>query len=88
MDHRKQRFFDGFDRFQRLLFAMRAGDTVSASEASHVCGLSEDVCRTVFEGLVRVGLMTHEGGDRFVRKRPDLQPAQPIESDESGESGS
>jgi hypothetical protein len=62
---------EGFDRFQRLLLDMRAGDQVRASEASHVCGLSEEICRTVLEGLERAGLMIHAREDLFVRKTLD-----------------
>jgi hypothetical protein len=59
---------EGFDRFQRMLLEMRAGDQVRASEASHACGLSEDICRTVLEGLERAGLMRRSCDDLFVRK--------------------
>jgi hypothetical protein len=58
----------GFDRFQELLLAMRVGDEMSASDAARVTGLSPEVCRSVFDGLKRVGLMTHSGADRFVRR--------------------
>lgn len=57
----------GFDRFQ-LLLAMRVGDVMSASDAARVTGLSPEVCRSVLDGLQRVGLMTHSGADRFVRR--------------------
>jgi hypothetical protein len=80
MDNMKQSVQDGFDRFQRLLFAMQAGDELRPGDASLVCGLSEDVCRTVLEGLQRAGMMTHERGDRFVRKTLDLQAAQALGS--------
>jgi hypothetical protein len=63
---------EGFDRLQRLLLAMRAGDEMRASEAATVTGLSPDVCRTVFEGLERAGLMTHQRGDLFIRRSLDL----------------
>lgn len=59
---------DGFDRLQRLLLAMRAGDEVDCSEAARLSGLSPQICRTVFEGLTRAGLMSHESNDRFVRR--------------------
>src|SRR6266498_3712419 len=68
----KQNVNEGFDRLQRLLLAMRAGDELRASDASHVCGLSEDVCRTVLEGLERVGLMAHPGDDLFIRKTLEI----------------
>ena len=80
MDKMKESVQDGFDRFQRLLFAMRAGDELRPKDASHVCGLSEEVCRSVLEGLERAGMMTCERGDRFVRKTLDLQAAQAITS--------
>ena len=80
MDNTKQSVQDGFDRFQRLLFAMSAGDELRPCDASLVCGLSEDTCRTVLKGLERAGMMTHQRGDRFVRKTLDLQAAQAIGS--------
>jgi DNA-binding IclR family transcriptional regulator len=78
MNNTRQSVQDGFDRFQRLLFALHAGDELRASDASLVCGLSEDTCRTVLEGLQRAGMMTHERGDRFVRKTLDLEAAQAL----------
>src|SRR5207247_744335 len=51
---------DGFERFQKLLLAMRAGEELRAEDVSHVTGLDEPTCRSVLEGLVRAGLMTHE----------------------------
>jgi len=68
MQHSHQSVQSGFDRFQDLLLAMRAGDELRASEAARITGLSDDVCRSVLEGLKRAGLMTHQGDDRFVRK--------------------
>ena len=59
---------EGFDRLQHLLLAMRAGDELRAADASQASGLSEDVCRTVLEGLQRAGLMRHEREDLFVRQ--------------------
>src|SRR5262249_26602564 len=47
---------EGFDRLQRLLLAMRAGDELLTSDASRVTGLNERTCNTVFEGLARAGL--------------------------------
>ena len=58
---------DAFDRLQRLLLAMRAGDELAARDAARLTGLAEPTCRTVLEGLARAGLMTHRDGDRFVR---------------------
>jgi hypothetical protein len=63
---------EGFDRLQHLLLAMRAGDELRASDASQVSGLSEDVCRTVLEGLQRAGLMRHEREDLFVRQTLEI----------------
>ena len=63
-----QKEHEGFDRLQRLLLDMRAGDELRASEASNACGLSPDVCRIVLEGLERAGLMTHSHEDLYVRK--------------------
>jgi hypothetical protein len=76
----KQSVQEGFDRFQQLLFDMQPGDELRPKDASNSCGLSEDVCRSVFEGLARAGMMTHEHGDRFVRKTLDLEVAQALES--------
>lgn len=70
-----QKVHDGFDRFQRILLAMQAGDELRASEASYVCGLSEEVCRSVLEGLARAGLMTHHREDLFVRKTLEILSA-------------
>jgi DNA-binding IclR family transcriptional regulator len=67
-----QRVHDGFDRFQELLLAMRAGDELRASDAARLTGLSQDVCLSVLDGLKRAGLMTHQGDDRFVRKTLDV----------------
>jgi hypothetical protein len=72
----KQSVQEGFDRLQRLLFDMLPGDDFRPKDAARICELSEDICRTVFEGLERAGMMTHERGDRFVRKTLDLQAAQ------------
>ena len=58
---------DAFDRLQRLLLAMRAGDEVASREASRLTGLAEPTCRTVLEGLTKAGLMSRSGDDRFVR---------------------
>ena len=78
MDKIKQSVQEGFDRLQRLLFDMLPGDEFRPKDAARLCGLSEDVCRTVFEGLERAGMMTYEHGDRFVRKTLDLQAAQAL----------
>ena len=78
MDKVKESVQEGFDRFQHLLFAMLPGDQFRPKDAAEICGLSEDVCRTVFKGLERAGMMTHERGDRFVRKTLDLQAAQAL----------
>jgi DNA-binding IclR family transcriptional regulator len=67
-----ERVHAGFDRFQELLLAMRAGDEICASDAARLTGLSRDVCRSVLDGLMRAGLMTHQGDDRFVRKTLDV----------------
>jgi DNA-binding IclR family transcriptional regulator len=58
---------DAFDRLQRLLLAMRAGDELASRDASRLTGLAEPTCRTVLEGLTKAGLMSHRDGDRFVR---------------------
>ena len=61
----------GFDRLQRLLLDMHAGDELRAEEAANRSGLSRDMCVAVLEGLARVGLMSHEADDRFVRRHLD-----------------
>jgi len=63
---------EGFDRLQRLLLAMHAGDPLTATDAAQVTGLDEGMCRAVLEGLERAGLMAHENDGRFVRKTLDL----------------
>jgi hypothetical protein len=78
MDNTKQSVQEGFDRFQHLLFEMHPGDELRPKDASHICGLSEDVCRSVLKGLERAGMMTHERGDRFIRKTLDLEAAQAL----------
>jgi len=79
MDKTKQSVQEGFDRLQRLLFDMLPGDEFRPKDAARICGLGEGVCRSVFEGLERAGMMTHMRGDRFVRKTLDLQAAQALE---------
>jgi DNA-binding IclR family transcriptional regulator len=66
---------DGIDRLQHLLLELRNGDTLACAEAARTCGLSEQNCRTVLEGLTRAGLMSHEADDRFVRRTQTLQPS-------------
>jgi hypothetical protein len=80
MDKTKKSVQEGFDRLQLVLFDMVPGDELRPKDASRICGLSEGVCRSVFEGLERAGMMTHEHGDRFVRKTLDLQAAQALGS--------
>jgi DNA-binding IclR family transcriptional regulator len=58
---------DAFDRFQRLLLEMRAGDELALRDAARLTGLAEPTCRTVLEGLSKKGLMSPSGDDRFVR---------------------
>ncbi len=62
----------GFDRLQRLLLAMQAGDEMGVAEAAARSGLAPDTCRALFEGLTRAGLMSNESGDRFVRRHLDF----------------
>lgn len=73
MDSQRHNDSEGFDRLQRLLVAMRAGDELRASDASTVTGLSVGTCRAVLEGLERAGLMSHAADDLYVRKTLDLQ---------------
>ena len=58
---------DVFDRLQRLLLEMRAGDELALHDAARLTGLAEPTCRTVLEGLTRAGLMSPSGDGRFVR---------------------
>ena len=62
----------GFDRLQRLLLDLRAGDDVRASDVANATGLSNATCLTVLEGLERAGLMERGDGDRFVRRTLNL----------------
>ena len=62
----------GFDRLQRILTTMNVGEDISPATASQETGLSEEVCRAVFAGLERAGLMTKGPADRFTRCSLDL----------------
>jgi len=62
----------GFDRLQRILTTMNVGDDISPAGAADETGLSEEVCRAVFAGLERAGLMTRGTDDRFTRCTLDL----------------
>ena len=62
----------GFDRLQRILTTMSVGDDISPADAAEETGLSEEVCRAVFAGLERAGLMTKGPADRFTRCPLDL----------------
>jgi hypothetical protein len=75
MDNRPAHVNEGFDRLQRLLLAMRAGDDLRAADAAQVTGLSGTICLAVLEGLQRAGLMEHAGDDRFIRCSLDLMPS-------------
>jgi DNA-binding IclR family transcriptional regulator len=68
MNESKEALNDAFDRLQRLLLAMRAGDELGPHEASRLTGLAEPTCRIVLEGLTKVGLMSREEDERFVRR--------------------
>jgi DNA-binding IclR family transcriptional regulator len=67
MEYSNDPLNDAFERLQRLLLAMRTGDELASHDAARLTGLAEPTCRVVLEGLARKGLMTHDGGDRFVR---------------------
>jgi hypothetical protein len=69
MGYANASFNDAFDRLQRLLLTMRAGDELGPHDAARLTGLAETTCRAVLERLAKVGLMAHEGQDRFVRKQ-------------------
>ena len=62
----------GFDRLERILLTMTVGDDISPAGAAEQTGLSEAVCRAVFAGLERAGLMTYGPGDCFTRCSLDL----------------
>src|ERR1043166_6793754 len=63
---------EGFDRLQRRIVAMGLGDTISPIDAADETGLPVAVCRAVFTGLERAGLMTADHDDRFTRSTLDL----------------
>ena len=65
----------GFDRLQKMLLAMHAGDEMRVAEAADSTGLAPETCRAVFEGLTRAGLMSSEANDRFVRRHLDFVSA-------------
>lgn len=73
MGYSKDMMDEGFDRLQRLLLAMHAGDELACDEAARLSGLNETTCRSVLEGLTRAGLMSHEPDGRFVRRSLDMQ---------------
>lgn len=62
---------EGFERLQRLLLAMRAGDDLKPADAARVSGLSERVCQSVLERLARAGLMAPASDGRYVRRTHD-----------------
>jgi len=62
----------GFDLLQHILVTMHVGDEISPAIAADETGLSEEVCRAVFAGLERAGLMTKGPADRFTRCPLDL----------------
>ena len=72
MNYTHEIFNDGFDRLQRLLLAMKAGDELRPADAARLSGLNEGLCRAVLEGLTRAGLMSQAEDDRFVRRSLDL----------------
>jgi hypothetical protein len=63
---------EGFDRLQKVLLAMNAGDELTPADAAKLSGLTEGVCRAMFEGLTRAGLMSAEADGRFVRQTVDV----------------
>ncbi len=66
---------EGFDRLERLLVAMRAGDELLVQDAARLTGLSEDICSAMLSGLTRAGLMACKNERLFVRRSLDLQPS-------------
>lgn len=73
MEYIRLRADHGFDRLERLLLAMKVGDELCLVAVAKETGLSESVCRAVFQGLERVGLMAQQTGDRYVRRSLDMQ---------------
>jgi len=63
---------DGFDRLERLLLNMRAGDDLTVRDVATATGLAASVCQTVLERLTCVGLMDRAADERFVRKTLDV----------------
>jgi DNA-binding GntR family transcriptional regulator len=82
MEHLTLSVHEGFDRLQRRLVAMHIGETIRPAEAAEETGLSVEVCRAVFTGLERAGLMTTDHNDCFTRSPLDL--AKSSEQDPSG----
>jgi hypothetical protein len=72
MDHLVLSVNESFDRLQRRLVAMAVGDSITPADAADETGLSIEVCRAVFIGLERAGLMSQERQDHFVRCALDL----------------
>jgi hypothetical protein len=72
MEHLTLSVHDGFDRLQRRLVAMAIGETICPTDAAEETGLSVEVCRALFTGLERAGLMTTDHNDRFTRSSLDL----------------
>jgi hypothetical protein len=68
MDSPTGRVNEGFDRLQELLLSLHVGDELAPGDAADITGLSPEICRTVFLGLERAGLMTQKPNDRFVRR--------------------
>jgi DNA-binding IclR family transcriptional regulator len=66
---------DGFDRLERLLLAMRAGDDLLVSDVAQVTGLGDTTCLVVLERLERAGLMARATVNRFVRCTLELMPS-------------
>ena len=62
---------EGFDRLERLLLAMQAGDELCPPDAARATGLSEGTCRAMLVGLERAGLMARRDTDLFVRQTRD-----------------
>jgi hypothetical protein len=63
---------EGFDRLERLLLNMRAGEDLTVHDVAVATGLATSICQTVLERLTTAGLMVHAAEDRFIRKTLDI----------------
>lgn len=58
----------GLDKLQTFLLTMMPGDEVSVRRAVEISGLDAAQCDSVFDTLVRAGLMIRLQHDAYVRQ--------------------